>query len=63
MFARGPDFYFLVASSLAVVVLACVVTIGRLVTPQQPVAQVSPLADPVSASRAMTLSAPKDPSR
>lgn len=63
MFGRGPLFYFVVASSLAVVGLACVVAIGRLFMPQQPVAQVPPQSDAESASRAMTFSYPKDGSR
>ncbi|WID99762.1 hypothetical protein QO058_30685 (plasmid) [Bosea vestrisii] len=63
MLGRGPVFYFVVASSLAVAVLACIVTIGRLVMPQEPVAQVAPQADAEAASRAMTFSSPKDPSR
>ncbi|AOO85128.1 hypothetical protein BHK69_31035 (plasmid) [Bosea vaviloviae] len=63
MFGRGPVFYFLMASILAVAVLACMVMVGRLVIPQQPVAAVSPRSDTEAASRAMTFSTPKDPSR
>ncbi len=63
MVGRGPVFDFVVAASLAVVVLACVVTIGRLVMPQAPVAQISPRSDAEAVSRAMTFSAQKDGSR
>lgn len=63
MFGRGPVFYFVVASSLAVAVLACLVTTVRLVMPQAPVAQIAPHSDAEAASRAMTFSSPKDGSR
>jgi hypothetical protein len=63
MVGRGPVFDFIVAASLAVAVLACVVATTRLVMPREPVAQVTPPTDAVSASRAMTFSSPKDPSR
>lgn len=62
MFGRSPILYFVVASVLAVVALAGVVALSRLVMPQQPVVQVSPQGDADAASRAMTFS-PKDGSR
>ncbi len=63
MSGRGPVFYFVVASSLAVAVLAFLVAVGRLVMPQPPVAQVAPRSDAEAASRAMTFSSPEDGSR
>lgn len=60
MFGRGPVFYFVAASSLAVVMLAGVVMIGRLVMPQEPAAHIASTADAEAASRAMTFSSPKD---
>ncbi|MBX9909316.1 MAG: hypothetical protein K2Z25_11440 [Beijerinckiaceae bacterium] len=63
MSGRGPAFYFVVALSLAVAVLTCLVTIGRLVMPPVPVAQIVPQADAEAVSRAMRFSAPKDGSQ
>lgn len=60
MFGRRPVFHFIIASSLAVIALTCLLVIGRLVTPQ---AQVSPQGDAEAASRAMTFSTPKDGSQ
>ncbi|PZN93008.1 MAG: hypothetical protein DCF30_22300 [Hyphomicrobiales bacterium] len=60
MIGRGPVFYVVLASSLAVVMLAGVVMIGRLVMPQEPAAHIASKADAEAAARAMTFSSRKE---